>query len=788
LPDVPALIKARRFAEAEAEIRADLTSATAYRWLGRALEGQGRRNEAVTAWKQAVALGDVDAMHRLGLLFARAGNTRSAIAWFGRLTAVAPHRADAWTNLGVALRTAGRPRDAIAALNRALELERLPLALSTRGLLAADAGDPRAIDWLREAGTLTAEGWIALGRLLRRAGDQDGAEAAFRKALPDAGATVRLVRLLMARERLEAALEAAEAGRATHPTHPEIGRLTGILLGRLGRTAEAAAVFRECTRIAPEDAAAWANLASALWNTGAVRDTIDAAKTAVSLDPDLVLARHTLGVALEAVKDPSAIHHLEAAFALTPDDPVLRCDLAHAYRRESRLADAMSQYEAVLSLHPDHPLALSGAGGTRKDQGRASEAVAFIRRAHALRPADQAVWDNLLLSMHYDPGISAAEILDAHLDWGRDAETRPLAPSRPRKPGPIRIGYVSGDLGQHPVGAFLLGVFPAHDRREFRVHAYSTRANPDDNTRRFEAASDRWRDVTLLSETALLELILEDDIDVLVDLAGHTKAHRLGVFARRAARVQVSWAGYVGTTGLSRMDWLIGDRVHTPNDRESIEKIWRMPEGYVPYTPPVNAPEVGFPSRRGFVTFGCFNNVAKLSPPTIALWRRILEELPAARLLLLSHGLADAGVQAWFRDHFGPVAGRVEMRGRVGHKTLMRTYAEEVDIALDPFPYSGGVTSLEALWMGVPVVTLGGGDRFCSRHTSGHLTHIGEPETIAVDPDDYVRIAVQLARDEDRRVRERAERREKMRASPVLDSARFTRNLEDAFREMLRRT
>jgi protein O-GlcNAc transferase len=297
-------------------------------------------------------------------------------------------------------------------------------------------------------------------------------------------------------------------------------------------------------------------------------------------------------------------------------------------------------------------------------------------------------------------------------------------------------------------------------------------------------------DATRLTEMELLAEITADDIDVLVDLAGHTKAHRLGVFARKAARVQVTWAGYVGTTGLSRMDWLVGDRIHTPNDAEAIERIWRMPEGYVPYTPPAQAPPVGpAPSvHRGFVTFGCFNNVAKLSPPTIALWRRILEHLPTARLLLLSHGFADPGVQAYFRELLGPTADRVDMRGRVGHKTLLRTYTEEVDIGLDPFPYSGGVTSLEALWMGVPLITLGGGDRFCSRHTSGHLTAIGEPGGIARDEDDYLSLAVALAEDEPRRARERAERRPKMLASPVLDSPRFTRHLEAAFREMLRLT
>jgi protein O-GlcNAc transferase len=207
----------------------------------------------------------------------------------------------------------------------------------------------------------------------------------------------------------------------------------------------------------------------------------------------------------------------------------------------------------------------------------------------------------------------------------------------------------------------------------------------------------------------------------------------------------------------------------------------------VPYTPPQSAPEPAPPPARtrGFPAFGCFNNVAKLSPPTIALWRRLLESVPQARLILLSHSFADRGVQARYREMLGPVADRVEMRGRVGHRALMKMYAEEIDVALDPLPYSGGATTLEALWMGVPVITLGGGDRFCARHTSSHVTHIGESWMIAKDPDEYVAVATRLVRDDAELAAVRARLRPKMLASPLLDPVRYTRNLEVAYRAML---
>ncbi len=802
--DVRALLKSRRFAEAEAMLRPWVAghASDATRWLARALEGQGRRREAADLWRQVLADApdDADALHRLGLLHARAGQSAIAARYFERLTEVAPDRADAWANLAVAARAIGQAATAVLAADAALARDpELPTALATRGALAFHAGDtPRAITALTAALAGAGhfdrtEAQLLLGRALRRAGDTAGAERALRAALPAPEAYVRLARLHLADRRLDAARDAAAEGRATHPDHPELARVAGVVAVRQGRTRDAIQAFRECLGIVPNDAGAWANLAAAAWSAGDLTEARAAAVQAIAIDATLGLAHHTLGRVLDATKDSAAIGHFERAIAVTPHDPYLRCDLAHALRRDSRLDDAMRQYDAILDRDPNFAPALSGAGTTSKDQGRAARAVGFLRRAHALRPTDQAIWDNLLLTMHYDPEVTAPEILAAHQEWGRDAEARPVVRPRARRPGPIRVGYVSGDLGQHPVGAFLLGVLPAHDLKAFRVHVYSTRTNPDDYTRRFQAAADRWVDAVRLSDAELLQAILDDDIDILVDLAGHTKGHRLAVFARQPAPVQVTWAGYVGTTGLTRVDWLIGDAVHTPRDDESVEQVWRMPTCYVPYTPPATAPPTlpagDAPSRRrGYITFGCFNNVAKLSPPTIAVWRRILEAVPTARMLLQSHSFADPGVQAWYLAQFGPTASRVELRGRIGHKTLMRTYAEEVDIALDPFPYSGGLTTLEALWMSVPVITLGGGDRFCSRHSSGHLTAIGEGRTIARDADDYVRLAVALADDHDRRIAERGSRRERMAASPVLDSQQFTRDLEEAFRQMLARS
>jgi protein O-GlcNAc transferase len=802
--DASALIKAKRFLEAEAAARARLQVSPgdlqALRWLGRALEGQGRRRDAISTFMLLVDANpaDTDALHRLAMVYAKAGVHREAMGWFARLTDVAPDRLDAWVNRATAAKSARAWAEAKTAYEGAIRLSPGSAdLLDHRGLIDLENGAANAaVGFFRRAVVADpnhVEARVHLGRALRRMERVDEAEASFRFALHlrpgHADATARLARILQQRERFDEAAALIERARVEHATDPILVRLQGITYGKLGRALDAAAMFRLGTELSPEDGAAWANLCSALWNAGQPHAAVEAGRRAVELAPTVAIAHHALGLALDALKDSSALQHLRRALSLAPSDDAIRCDIAQLLRRDSKLDEAMSEYRAILARRPDYTEALSGAGGTAKDAGRAAEALVHLRRAVALRPDDQALWDGQLLTMQYDPGVSPADLRLAHDTWGaRAVAARPRAVVGPRRPGPLRIGYVSGDFGHHPVGSFLIGVLPCHDRREVQVHCYSSRHVADDYTDRFKAAADRWRDVAGMSEIALTEAILADDIDILVDLAGHTKGHRLGAFARKPARVQATWAGYVGTVGLPTIDWLIADKVHMPpgSEAEAIERIWRMPHGYVSYTPSTSAPDVLPPPsrRRGYVTFGCFNNVAKLSPAAVALWCRVLEASPKSRLKLLSHSFADAGVQARYRALFGPVADRVELHGRVGHRALLKAYAEEIDIALDPLPYSGGATTLEALWMGVPVITLGGGDRFCSRHSSGHTTHIGEPWMVAPSPDAYVALAARLAADDVELAAVRARLRPKMAASPVCDGVRFARDLEVAFRAM----
>jgi predicted O-linked N-acetylglucosamine transferase (SPINDLY family) len=341
------------------------------------------------------------------------------------------------------------------------------------------------------------------------------------------------------------------------------------------------------------------------------------------------------------------------------------------------------------------------------------------------------------------------------------------------------------------VGLFLAPVLECLKQPEWFTVCYANQRKADEQTHRLTRAASLWRNVADQGEDALAEQIRADAIDVLIDLSGHTGNNRLLTFARRPAPVQATWVGYVGTTGLAAMDYLIADRYHIPADAEKhyAEKVLRLPDGYLSYEPPPYAPPVGpLPAlAAGHVTFGAFHNTAKITPQVIATWSDLLRQLPAARLVLKSHWLDDAGLRHRLTEQLaahGIAAGRLELLGNTGHREQLKQY-NRVDLALDTFPYSGGLTTCEACWMGVPVVTCPG-ETFASRHSLSHLSNLGLTETITTDLAGYVSTAVGLARDLPRLAELRASLRERMVSSPLCDATRFAVHFASAMRQAWR--
>ncbi|MEQ1859173.1 MAG: tetratricopeptide repeat protein [Chthoniobacteraceae bacterium] len=643
-------------------------------------------------------------------------------------------------------------------------------ALHLLGLIASHSGHlAPAVELLRRAIALrpgAAAYHLNLGNALCAAGQSEEGIAEYRSALVIDPA------LAVAHNNLAAALKAmgqlddavAEYRRAIElePAYAECHSNLGVALSELGRHGEAVSACERALALAPNFATAHYNLGNALIGTGRTADAIAAFSRAVQSDPEYA-----------------------TAFA----------NLASALRDVGRFGEAIVHYRRALALRPGLAIAQSNLGSTLKDQGDIDAGLVHLRRAVELQPDAPALHSNLLASLHYSPRTTAADLLAAHREFDR-VHAAPLRAgwsphTNSREPERrLRLGFISPHFARHPVGHFLVRVLENLQPADFEIACYSDTDKCDEMTERLRATSAVWRETTTWNDEKLAAQIRIDAADILFDLAGQTAGHRLLVFARKPAPIQVSWLDYVGTTGLSAIDYLLADPREIPPDSEQwcAEKVLRMPDDYICFDPPPAPPVNPLPAlSAGHVTFGSFNILSKTTPGVVALWSRILHRVPGARLLLKNTGLDDPGTVARYRDLFaahGIGGERVEFLGWSPSHELLATY-HRVDVALDTFPYNGGLTTCEALWMGVPVVTCPG-EIFASRHGLTHLASAGFTETIARDLAGYESIAVELAGDLPRLAAIRAGLRERVASSPLCDGARFAANFAALMRDVWR--
>ncbi|MCS6850984.1 MAG: tetratricopeptide repeat protein [Gemmataceae bacterium] len=703
----------------------------------------------------------------------RQGQWAEAESWVREVIRVAPGEAAAFQLLATIAHGVGRPEAAELALREAIarapsQAENyafLASLLAAQGRLAeAEAAARRAV--MLQPGWAVA--YAQLGDILLAQRRLAEAEAAYRHALAWAPAMAeawcQLGAVLRAQGRLGEAEMALRQALALNPQSASAEKLLGHVLKSQGRLLEAEAAYLRSITWNPTDATTFGNLGDVYHLQSRFQDAERAYRQALALSP-------TYGGAVN--------------------------NLAYVLEAQGRLDEAEAAAWRALELLPNLPEAHLNLGNLMQTRGRLEEAIRHFRRARELRPSYVSASSNILRCEQYRPGITPARLAQLHRDWEARhvAELRQLPRDLPNGRDPDRVlllGLISNDFCRHPVGYFVAPLFEHHDRERLQIVCYGDRVRADDWTDRLRAAADEWHDIRLLDDEQLAERIRADRIDLLVDLAGHTAYHRLLTFARKPAPLQFTWIGYTGTTGLSAIDYLIADRFHVPEGDEAhyCEKVLRLPDGYVCYPPPEDAPTVGpLPAQEaGCVTFGSFNYPAKITPPVIALWADILRRLPGSRLLLKFNGLGDPGLRRRLLDQFAAAGidpGRLELQGWSPRRQLLETY-HKVDIALDPFPYSGGLTTCEALWMGVPVITCPG-ETFAGRHSFSHLSNAGLTETIARDRDEYVRLAVELARDWPRLAALRAGLRERMRRSPLCDGPRFARHVEAALRSVWRR-
>ncbi len=666
----------------------------------------------------------------------RAGRLDQAVDMYRAALEIAPGHAETLRWLGLAALHAGNPREAdrhyVASLRS--DPDRAPVLSEHAAVLAALERIEEAIAALDRALTLQpddASAWGRLGDLLRGREMTERAAAAYRE----------LVRL---------APDLAEA-------HNNLGNM----LDALERSGEALEAYGKAIEIRPDYAEAHYNLANVLHHQGRIGDALRAFKRAIEIKPDFV----------------------EAIY-----------NRANTLKESARYEEAAVEYRRALDGKPGWAEALMNLGNVKLDQGDYDAAMAAYREVRKQSPDYAAAHSNLIFCMNYDPRYGAEEIFAESRRWNaahagpfqipahdasadRDAERR------------LRVGYFSPDFRSHSVSYFFEALLDAHDRSRVEVICYAEVRKPDDVTARLRAGADGWRSTIGVGDDDLADMVRRDRIDIFVDLAGHTQGNRLGAFARCPAPVQIAWLGYPNTTGLDAIGYRLTDDIADPDGagRVHSETLIRLPRGFLCYRPPDDAPAVAAAAARP-ITFGSFNNLSKVRPNVIAVWAQILNRVPDARLLVKSAQLANAERARYLRDAFvahGVEGSRIETTGQIESKSGHLDAYRRLDIALDPFPYNGTTTTFEALWMGVPVITLAG-DRHAARVGASILRRLGLDDYVVNDEQAYVDAAVALAGDASRRADLRGTLRETLAASPLCDAAGFARDVEAAYRRVWR--
>jgi predicted O-linked N-acetylglucosamine transferase (SPINDLY family) len=675
-----------------------------------------------------------------------------------------------------------------------------PQVLHMLGVLAHQAGQNAAAEGLiRRAIALqpTVPAYHGnLGKVLGAQGRLDEAIAAYRHVVTVqptyAEGFNNLASLLLDAGRNDEAMDAARHALGLKPDYPEAHYNLGAALRNKGDFLAAARAFESATQVRQDYAEAFNALGDAQAKSGKTDHAITAFNRAVAIRPNFPEAYNNLGNTLRDVQRlREASEAYLTALGYRPADPVVLNNLGTLLEGIPDTAEkCIGVYHRALAIDPNLATAHYNLANALRKLGRLDEAVTHFRKSWDLKPDHRAA-DNLLYMIHLHPDFGPPEIAAEHRRWNEQF-VRPLAQRRrphTNSPDPdraLKIGYVSPDFREHPVGRFLLPLLRHHDRARFKIHCYSDVKRESPATAPFRELSDVWRQTASVSDDALADLIRADGIDILIDLAMHMEDNRMFVFARKPAPVQASYLAFNSTTGNEAIDYRITDSYFDPpglEDPPYVEKPVRL-RSYWCYSDPEVAPPPAPPPSlsTGHVTFGCLNSFSKATTLALKTWARLLKSLPGSRLVL--HTLAGAhhkSVLSRFGQE-GVDPARLDLVGYLPFEDYFKTH-HRIDVALDPFPYPGGTTTFDAIWMGVPVVTLAGRTTV-SRGGVSILSNLGFPQWVAHDQDQYIQSAQELARSVDLRKDLRNSLRERLRSSILMNASECTRDLESAYRRM----
>jgi protein O-GlcNAc transferase len=676
---------------------------------------------------------------------------------------------------------------------------------------------------------------LSLALQHHRAGSLDNAAEGYRQVLkdyPDHPDALHLLGMIHhQREDHEEAARLIEKAIAANPNSPQYHFNLGTSLANLGRMKEAADAFQRASQLDPKNALAFGNLGNALRRMGKATEAVAACRRAVKLKPNYVDALMTLGNALTDLgQRDESISVLRQAMAIQPDSAVIRNNLGVALSMWGDADGAIAEFEKAIQLDPNKPECFSNMGNALRDKGKLDEAIAacrqaitlrpdyadahcnlgqflaavgrlewsidVCRRACKLRPDDPVQASNLLFNLQFSPSYSWASILDEHKEWGRrfaDPLKRAIRPhENVRSAGRrLRVGYLSPNFCLHCQSLFTSPLLKHHDRDQLEVFCYSDTARSDAVTDELKSHVDHWRPLGGMIAPELADLIRGDRIDILVDLTMHMGGGRLLMMGLKPAPVQVTWLAYPGTTGLGTMDYRLTDPYLDPSgrhDQRYTEQSVRLADTFWCFDPhgmqTKVLPDVGpLPAEKNaYITFGSLNHLRKTNSGVMALWGRVMQATPGSRLLLLAPvGDARRWVLECLKEH-GIDADRVQFIARQPHDAYLNEF-NRIDICLDTLPYNGHTTSLDSMWMGVPVITQIG-PTVVGRAGWSQLSNLGLTELAADNDQGFVDIATALAGDVSRLAELRRTLRERMSQSPLMDAKRFARSMEQSFRSM----
>lgn len=589
------------------------------------------------------------------------------------------------------------------------------------------------------------------------------------------------------------ALDLVLSGIAERPDDPLAWNCLGTVHASAGRLDDAIKAFEHAVALQQDCVVALSNLGKAFIRAGRVHEGVMAHRHCVHYEPARALHHADLGSALLASDKPDeALQGFRNALTLDPALVEARLGLGLAQVARGDHAAAAAAFEDVVRFRPHCAEAHRNLGLARFKCGRLEDAVDALRAAVARDPADDRAHMNLVFALDLDPRIGLREAMAERERWAvrhagaaREDHVNVADPERR-----LRVGYVSGDFKAHSAAEALAPVILGHSA-DFEVVCYSQVREPDAVTQRFRAAVPHWREAWTMDDDALERCIRDDAIDLLVDLSGFTEGNRLTVFARKPAPVQVQGWGYPLGSGMKAIDYLLSDPVLIPPESRPhfVETVVDLP-GFMPFAPPADSPALtSLPAaRNGFVTFGSMNRLAKINGAVLRAWAEILKRVPGARLIMKDPVLDDPAARERVLSDLsgcGLAADRIALHGKTSRREHLAAYGE-TDLALDPFPQSGGVTTFESLWMGVPVLTLAG-ERPQGRASASILTGIGLTEAIATTVDGYIARAVAWAGDCRRLAALRASLRRNLRESPFCDHAAYALAVEHVYRGFWRR-